>query len=182
MSEKKSVDEILKEIVIKAVDEYINEPVNPNLPKTNTKKNIAMRTGIAESTLMRYSTSNNNSYPNLVEVMEILRVTNKRELLIEFGKQSNCQSAQFIKEHYPNYIKSHQIISDSPDSGLDSQEMLRIINEHQFKFDKKQEKYIGIIALVVGLVLISMQFKAIEDSENIVSILSQINEELKRLK
>jgi hypothetical protein len=41
VSSKESVDEILKEIVVKAVSEYLDQPVNPNLPKTNTKKNIA---------------------------------------------------------------------------------------------------------------------------------------------
>ena len=74
MSSKESIDEILKEIVVKAVSEYLDQPVNPNLPKTNTKKNIAQRTGISESTLNRYTMPETKSYPNLVEVMEILKV------------------------------------------------------------------------------------------------------------
>ena len=43
---KKSVDEVLKEIVIDAVNEYLNKPIDKDLPKNNTQANISKKTGI----------------------------------------------------------------------------------------------------------------------------------------
>lgn len=151
MSSQESVDEILKEIVIKAVNEYLNQPVNPNLPKINTKKNIATKTGISESTLNRYTNSEANSYPNLVEVMEILRVTDKRQYLMDFAFKSKCQAAQFIKEFYPKYINEHQIQSDSVEAVQTNDEVLRLINEHQAALDKKHKSHYSWILWTLGL-------------------------------
>lgn len=151
MSTQESVDEILKGIVIKAVSEYLNQPVNPNLPKTNTKKNIAVRTGISESTLNRYTNPEANSYPNLVEVMEILRVTDKRQYLLDFAQKSKCQAAQFIKEFYPKYINEHQIQSDSVEAIPSNDEVLRLINEHQSTLDQKHKKHYSWLLWTWGL-------------------------------
>lgn len=151
MSSQESVDEILKEIVIKAVNEYLNQSVNPNLPKTNTKKNIANKTGISESTLNRYTNAEAKSYPNLVEVMEILRVTDKRQYLMDFALRSKCQAAQFIKEFYPKYINEHQIQSDSVEAVQSNDEVLRLINEHQSALDKKHKSHYSWILWTLGL-------------------------------
>lgn len=139
MSSKVSVDDILKEIVIKAVSEYLDQPVNPNLPKTNTKKNIAIKTGISDSTLNRYTMPETKSYPNLIEVMEILRVTDKRQYLMDFANKSKCQAAQFIKDFYPKYINEHQINSEAIETISSNDEVLRLINEHQLTLDKKHK-------------------------------------------
>lgn len=150
MSSQESVDEILKGIVIKAVNEYLNHPVNPNLPKTNTKKNIATKTGISESTLNRYTNPEANSYPNLVEVMEILRVTDKRQYLLDFAQKSKCQAAQFIKEFYPKYINEHQLQSGSVETVQSNDEVLRLMNEHQSALDQKHKKHYSWLLWTLG--------------------------------
>ena len=62
----------------------------------------------------------------MVEVMEALRVVNKKEYLLEFSKRSNCQAAKFVKEFYPTYIKTHQIESEDTNE-IQSNEEVKLI-------------------------------------------------------
>ncbi len=171
MSSKESVDEILKEIVMKAVSEYLDQPVNPNLPKTNTKKNIAQKTGISESTLNRYTTPETKSYPNLVEAMEILRVTDKRKYLMDFANKSKCQAAQFIKDFYPKYINEHQINSEAIETVPSNDEVLRLINEHQMTLDKKHKNHYVGITITFGVVFFMVYLQILGEILEIKSLL-----------
>lgn len=173
VSSKESVDEILKEIVMKAVSEYLDQPVNPNLPKINTKKNIATRTGISESTLNRYTMPETKSYPNLVEVMEILRVTDKRQYLMDFANKSKCQAAQFVKEFYPKYINEHQIQSEAFETVSSNDEVLRLINEHQSALDKKHKNHYMGIAITFGAAFFIIYLHIVNEIYEIKALLSK---------
>ncbi len=83
--------------------------------------------------------------------MEILKLVGKREGVLEFGNRSNCHAAKFIKEYYAKYIEANQIEADletneSPQLG---DEIVKVINEHQSKFDNKIQHW-GV--LVVGFI------------------------------
>ena len=85
--------------------------------------------------------------------MEILKLVGKREGVLEFGNRSNCHAAKFIKEYYAKYIEANQIEADletneSPQLG---DEIVKVINEHQSKFDNKIQHW-GV--LVVGFIFI----------------------------
>lgn len=151
MQENESVDQILKEIFIKACQEYLDQPKKPNTIDKFTKSYIVEKTGIDKNTLKRYLDSSAKSYPNLVEVMEALRIVNKKEYLLEFGKRSSCQAALFVKEFYPIFIKSHQIESEIIDDTQSSnKEILRIINVHQATIDSKLKDNWKTVIWILG--------------------------------
>lgn len=137
MQENESVDQILKEIFIKACTEYLEQPKKLNTIDKFTRTYIGDKTGIDKNTLKRYLDPEARSYPNLVEVMEALRVVNKKEYLLDFGKRSNCQAAKFVKEFYPTYINSHQIESEEASEIKSNDEVLRMINEQHNIMDTK---------------------------------------------
>lgn len=163
MAETENINQILKEIVVKTVQEYLDAPIpedKKHLPKSNTKKNIAEKTGINITTLGRHlNPKEDGSCPDLIETMEILRVIGKREALFEFTKHSNCHAAKFIKELYPKYIEAHQIEADInlTDKAPLAGEVLKVINEHQVKIDKKLYHY-GVLG-IGALFLINVAFE-----------------------
>ncbi len=134
---KKSVDEVLKGIVIEAVNEYRARTGNPLLPKDNTQTNITKKTGIPAATLSRYLDPSANSYPNLVETMEILAVTGKRESLLKFSEQSNCQAAKFIKAYYGTFLELNPVAVTEELSTPNNEEVLRITTESNQIMEKK---------------------------------------------
>jgi len=134
---KKSVDEVLKGIVIEAVNEYRARTGNPLLPKDNTQTNITKKTGIPAATLSRYLDPAANSYPNLVETMEILAVTGKRESLLKFSEQSNCQAAKFIKAQYGTFLELNPVAVTEELSTPNNEEVLRITTESNQIIQKK---------------------------------------------
>lgn len=140
MQQKESVDEILKDIIVRACKEYLEQPKNPNIVDKLNKAYIAERSGINPTTLGRYIDPEKPNLPNLVEVMEVLKVINKREYLLEFAKRSHCHVAQFIKEFYPTYIQAHQLESVGVEESQSNDEVLRLINEHQVNVDVKMHK------------------------------------------
>jgi len=136
VDQNKSVDEILKQIVIDACEDYLEKDVKKR--GARTQKALAHRTGISESTLDRILDAEKKSYPSLVEAMEILKAVNKREHLMAFAERSQTQAALLIKEFYPQFIKNHQIVSTNDvNEAASNQEILSLINEHQVVLDTK---------------------------------------------
>ncbi|GAB4419103.1 MAG: hypothetical protein OHK0056_29030 [Bacteriovoracaceae bacterium] len=185
MAPKESVDQILKDIVVKAAKEYLDAPIpedKKHLPKTNTQKNIADKTGINQTTLGRYLNPNEaGSTPSLVEAMEILRVMDKRSALLEFPKRSNCHAAKFIKDHYANYIMSHQIEAEVLDVNEEAplaSDVLKIINEHQDRFDKKLLRV--SIVLIAALTITSLynDYKTLRRMDDLRSSINKLIKEI----
>ncbi len=166
---KKSVDELLKEIVIDAVSEYLNKPVDKDLPKNNTQANISKKTGIPIATLSRYLNPEANSYPSLVEVMEILAIIGNREALLKFGLKSNTQAAKFIQTQYAQYLNLNPLTPQvSEDLAPQNEEILRITNESTSIIEKRIKNenkwlYWMIVALITFLG--GMQTKQLLDVE-----------------
>jgi hypothetical protein len=113
------------------------------------------------------------SYPNLVEVMEILKVTDKRKLLITFGQRSKCQAAQFVREFYPNYIDTHQLQTDVSSEISSNNEVLRLLNEHQVMVDKKNQKLFVIALMIIGSWMLYTNFYIQSDLNEIKDILQK---------
>ncbi|MBI2519313.1 MAG: hypothetical protein HYV97_02800 [Bdellovibrio sp.] len=155
MAENETINQILKQIVMKATKDHLETPLSLYLPKTNTQKDIAEKTGINITTLGRYlNPREEGSCPDLVEAMEILRVVQKREAIFEFTRRSTCHAAKFIRDCYGKYIEANQIeaeMLDVSEVAPLSGDVLKIMNEHQHRFDKKMIRLTMVLILGVAL-------------------------------
>jgi hypothetical protein len=140
MGQQESVDKILKEIFIEACAGLRKERASED-SKEFTQKDVAFWMGVSAPTVGRYLSTDNNNSPDLIGVMEVLYHLNKRHLLTKLAERSNCQAAHFIREHYADFTKNHQIVINADAySEKQGQELVRVINEHQSTIDQKMAR------------------------------------------
>jgi hypothetical protein len=176
--EKLAVPKIYKEIAIKAVREYLDQPVNPDLPKRKfSQANIARKTGISAPTFGRYINSEEvGSCPSFAELMEILEVVNKREYLLDFARKSNCKAAKFIKATYPNYINANPINEEEVTN--ENEEVLRLTNQSHSKLEKSF-KFISNNIMAILMVMMFMGFTLVRLNQNtIIKMLAEITKSI----
>lgn len=171
---KKSVDELLKEIVIEEVSEYLGRPIEKDLPKNNTQANISKKTGIPIATLSRYLNPEAKSYPSLVEAMEVLAVIGKRESLLKFGERSSSQAAKFVNTSYREYLKLAPVVSADSEGSINNEEILRITNESTSILEKKITRETNWVVWAVICVVIVSHVSIIWQITDVKVMLKQV--------
>jgi hypothetical protein len=103
--------------------------------------------------------------------MEILRVTDKCQYLIDFVSKSKYQESQLIKNFYPKYINQHQINSEAIEAFPSNDEVPRPINEHKITLDKKHKNHFVGITITFGVNLIIIYLQILGEILEIKSLL-----------
>jgi predicted transcriptional regulator len=178
MTQQESVDKILKEIFIEACAGLRKDRSSED-SKEFTQKDVAFWMGVSAPTVGRYLSTDNNNSPDLIGVMEVLYHLNKRHLLLKLSERSNCQAARFIREHYADFTINHQIVVNAEAySEKQSQELVRMINEHQSSIDHKMARQWKWTVWIILTFFLLSHFGTYQYMKMIHSTLSEMAEVL----